>query len=838
MTEKKNSPGKAGNKEKTPSKFRRGIKILILLVFLLLIAASGVAAKVISDYISEAPPFDLSRLETVETTYLYDSTGKEIAPLHDEQHRVGITLDEVPEHVQLAFIAIEDERFYQHFGFDVISSLRAAYANYQAGTIVQGASTISQQLVQGAFLTTERSYKRKIQEIWLAIELEQRCEKDEILEMYLNRIYFGNSAYGVEAAAQTYFGKSVAELNITEGAMLAGAVRSPNFYNPIDNKAAAEGRMKSVLANMLRLEFISEADYNRAVETSPGYAKPRSLDYPYPHFVDYVLHTELVRILRSIPEIGTREEAYRAIYTGGLRVYTTLEPHLQNHVENVLGRADLYPSTIYTDMNMVRQAIASLPHGGDLNQAQLQEFIDEENGIAQPQAAIVTADPETGQIRALGGGREYRKTLDEVLRFSSLRQPGSAIKPIITYGPAFEEGTLAGAGSTLDDSPYIGPQQNWFPENFDYRFRGLIPAREALIYSYNIPAVRAYEELGPQIGADYAERMGISTFIPEEKENLSLTLGGLTLGVSAIDMAQAYSVLANGGVKIELHTIKKVVDRQGNVLYEYEANPERILSPQSAFLVNDILQGFVTGYLGRALQIDRPVAAKTGTTDDWKDVYLAAYTPNLVATFWMGYDEPRMGSIQQGWRYSTAFLHEVFLEAFEDLEIKDFEQPDGLVRLAVCGRSGLRPNDDCQAAGTVISDYFLADKAPTEVCEMHDDRYYNRPPYIITDGRWSSRGGPERGPEDAEEMPSRDERDTDLARRRQPEGPVIMPDVVDLYQALAESTLRREGLQVGFIEYRHHNDIPVNRVIAQRPEPGTELERNREVRLIVSRGPE
>ncbi len=547
--------------------------------------------------------------------------------------------------------------------------------------------------------------------------------------------------------------------------MIAGAVRSPNFFNPIDNQAESESRMRMVLASMHRLEMLNEDEYNQALNRQMSYATPPAGEYPYPHFVDYVVHDELIKILSAIPSIGSRPEAYRAIYTGGLRVYTTLDPEMQSHVESVLAQTELYPTTVIVNMPKVREAIAALPANQDLSRAQLEELVDEEGGVAQPQAAIVLADPTSGQIHALGGGRDYRKKIDEVLRFSTLRQPGSAIKPIITYGPAFEEGTLAGAGSTLDDSPYIGPRGDWFPENFDYKFRGFITAREALYFSYNIPAVRAFEDLGPQVGFDYAERMGLSNLHPEERDNLALTLGGLYRGVSAIDMAQAYSVLANEGVRVNLHTVEKIVDRHGEVLYENSSNPEQILSPQSAFLVNDILQDFVTQYLGRALQIDRPVAAKTGTTDDWRDVYLAAYTPNLVATFWMGYDEPRMGRIQQGWRYSTAFLREVFLEAFEDLEIKDFEQPEGIVRATVCSRSGLQPNNSCQAAGTVTTDYFIAGRAPGGTCDMHQGRFYNRPPYIKTDERWSSRGGPGRGPEDAEEMPS-DPRFVDMAEQR------------------------------------------------------------------------
>ena len=695
-------------------------KRLLILLLIILVIVCGITAAVVANYIIEAPPFDPSRLATVETSYIYDSNGEEIAALHDEQNRIVVSLNNIPENVKQAFIAIEDERFFDHFGFDIIGSLRAAYVNMQAGTIVQGASTITQQLAQNAFLTTETTYRRKIQEIWLAIQLERSYGKEEILELYLNRIYFGNGAYGVEAAAQIYFGKNVSDLNITEAAMLAGTVRSPNNYNPIDNELEAEARMRTVLSSMKRLGYITELQHRQALLQELIYAELPNPEYPYPHFVDYVVHHELLRILSEIPSIGSREDAYRVIYTGGLRIYTTLEPSLQSHVEEVLSRTDLYPTTIYLDMPRVREAVADLPTGRDLTRAQLQELVDEEGGVPQPQAAIVVADPATGKIKALGGGRAYRKKVDEVLRFVNLRQPGSAIKPIITYAPSFEEGVLPGAGSTIDDSPFRGPQ-GWQPKNFDNRFRGMVSAREALYFSYNVPAVRAFQALGPRVGVDYAERMGISTIDPSEIDNLALTLGGFTYGVSAIDMAQAYSVLANDGVRVDLYTVEKIVDRHGAVLYEQRINPRQVLSPQTTFIVNDILQDFVRKYLGRALQIDRPVAAKTGTTENWKDVYLVAYTPNLVASFWMGYDEPKTGGIQQGWRYSTQFLRQVFLEAFQTLEIRDFIRPGGVVRIEVCTVSGLRPTDACRAAGTVLSDYFNEKYVPRMTCDVHTE---------------------------------------------------------------------------------------------------------------------
>jgi len=751
---------KEKKKIKKPRKIIKVMKIILLIFLLAFLTGGALVGKVVVEYVNDAPPFDPSLLTTVETSYLYDMHGNEVVALHDEQNRIAVSLDHIPVHVQNAFIAIEDERFYRHFGFDIIGSFRAAYANYQAGSIVQGASTLTQQLAQNAFLSTETTYKRKVQEIWLAIQLERNFGKEEILEMYLNRVYFGGGAYGVEAAALTYFGKSANELTIAQGAMLAGAVRSPNFYNPINNVIEAERRMQIVLDSMLRLDLISEDEHYRATNDAVAYGEPPQVDYPYPHFVDYVVHHELLRILTAMPSVQSREEAYNMIYTGGLRVYTTLDPKMQQHVESVLANAELYPATYYLNMPLVREAVSRLDANADfededfddLTRAQIQELTDEENGVAQPQGAIVLADPTTGMIKALGGGRDYRKRINEVLRFSTLRQPGSAIKPIITYAPAFEEGILAGAASTLDDAPYIGPRGDWFPENFDHKFRGMITAREALYYSYNIPAIRAFKDLGTQLGADYVRRMGISTLHPSEIDNISLTIGGFTYGVSALDMTQAYSVLANNGVRIDLHTVEKITDRNGVVIYENEVNPQQILSPQATFLVNDILQDFVTKYLGRALQIDRPVAAKTGTTENWKDVYLVAYTPNIVASFWMGYDEPRIGSIQQGWRYSTVFLREVFLSVFEDLEIVEFEQPEGIVSIAVCNKSGLRPNQSCHSHGTVITDYFIEALVPQITCDMHHGPTYRRPPYIITDERWSEKGGPGRGPEDAPDL--------------------------------------------------------------------------------------
>ncbi|HSW36356.1 MAG TPA: PBP1A family penicillin-binding protein [Candidatus Limnocylindrales bacterium] len=713
---KRDKPFKGKKRSRIAGKVFKMLLLTLLLVFLIV---GGVAAARVVNYLNDTPSFDVSRLTKDQTSHVYDYHDEKVFSLHYVQNRILVSLDEIPEHVLQAFIAIEDERFHRHFGFDIIASARAAWANFQAGAIVQGGSTITQQLAQNYFLTKEVSYERKVQEIWMALQFERKYSKEEILEMYLNLIYFGNGAYGVETAARTYFDKGIGELSVAEAAMLAAMVRLPNFYNPFNNEEAALSRMRLVLANMYRLGFISEFVYRSALNEEFVYAVPPDPeDLPFPHFINYLVHEELVRILSAIPEIGSIDEAYRLIYTGGLHIYTTLDPALQSHVEELLRRDALYPNTIYINMTKAREMIASLASGRDLTRAELQSLVDPDGGVPQPQAAIVIADPVTGRIKALGGGRRYLKGIDVFPRFTSLRQTGSAIKPIIVYAPAFEEGVLAGASTPLDDSPFTGPR-GWQPQNFDLKFRGMIPAREALYISYNVPAVRAFQALGTRLGVRYAERMGISTIHPGEVDNLSLSLGAFTRGVSPLDMAQAYSVLANSGVKVDLHVVRKIVNHDGVLIYENQVNPRQVLSPQSAFIVNDILQDFVRKYLGRNLQIDRPVAAKTGTSENWNDVYLVAYTPNLVVSFWMGYDEPRIGSIRQGWRFSTNFVREVLLRVFQTLEIKNFVRPPGVTRMEVCIESGLVPTDVCRAAGTVRFDYFIEKHVPRVSCDVH-----------------------------------------------------------------------------------------------------------------------
>ena len=695
---------------------KNSLKIFtVLIVFVILVGGTG-GVLVAVGYIQEAPAFDSAELKPPQTSFVYDREGELVTSFSGEQYRVSTDLEEMPEYVPESFIAIEDERFYGHFGVDTTGIVRAIWVNMRNRGIVQGASTITQQLVRNAFLSPEQSMKRKIQESYMAIKMEEKYEKEEILELYLNRIYFGNGAYGVEAAAQTYYDKSASELTLPEAAELAGIPSAPNYNNPWSSQERARSGRNQVLNRMESLGFISSAEATVARRKELVYAEP-SVEYDYPYFIDHVLHRELKDILVSLPQYDNAQEAYNAVYTGGLRVHTTMDTELQAHVEDLLNRDELYPETIYIDMDKLREAM-----GNNNNRVPAdypEAYINEEKGVPQPQAAMVMAEPDSGEVMALGGGRNYDHNGNQLLRFRSRRQPGSAIKPITSYVPAFEVKALS-PGSVVADTPYESADERYQPRNWDGRFLGDMTAREALVLSRNIPAVKTLEKIGPSTGAEYAKSMGINTILEEEKGNLSLALGGLTAGVTALDMTQAYGVLANEGAKVPMHTVTRIEDRQGYLIWEKQTSPRRVLSSQTAYMINDTLEESHRRFIGNRLYVDRPVAAKTGTTNDNRDAYLVSYTPNLVTTFWMGYDIQEMGQIHQGHSYSTSFTREALEKAFEKLPEEEFQRPSGLSEVSICSVSGLRPSHHCRDAGTVTTGMFTSDMVPQAVCRIHE----------------------------------------------------------------------------------------------------------------------
>jgi penicillin-binding protein 1A len=734
--------------------------LLFLTVFFVVI--TGILTIVYSCN-GDIPDFSEWEKFTPLASLFYDRHGQEITTLYGEQNRIHVTLEEVPLHVQQAFIATEDERFYRHPGIDPLGIARALCINLGRGqwSNEQGGSTITQQLVKNAFLSQEKTLSRKIKEAYLAIRMEMLFSKSEILEMYLNQIYFAHGAYGIEAASRNYFNKSVGDLTVAEAALLAGIPRSPNNYSPFVNIDSSLQRKKMVLQKMHKNHFLNDEQWEKAKLEKITLSDFPARRHAHPYFIDYVIHHELVKILNDLPQFGSREEAFEAIYSMGLKVYTTMDKNIQTAAEEILNDETLYPSNLRVDMDLMKELLEEKGYG------YYPEGVLLDGGLLQPQAATVVADPASGGIYALVGGREY-SPYNQDLRYLNPRQPGSAIKPLAVYAPALEEGLIL-PGSIVDDSPLIAG--GWAPENFHRGFQGLMTVREALVHSQNVPAARIFSELTPQKGLEYAQRMGLTTVEPGDY-NLAAALGGLTRGVTAFDMAQAYAVPAAGGVRTDLHTVERIEDRNGVVLYETGAteNTEAILQAQTAFLLNDMLSEAVLGGTSAGLRTDRPLAAKTGTANENRDVYLVAYTPNVVVSLWLGHDIPSLGQVTGGSRTTIPFMNALLEEIYGVIPPADFLQPDGISEpVRICRKSGLLAGPHCPE-DDLVWEIFPEDRVPETICDCHilanvcqtsgllpghfcpqaTGVYLLRPPFIITDQRW--KGGPGRQPEDACQM--------------------------------------------------------------------------------------
>jgi penicillin-binding protein 1A len=653
-------------KRKRLNPWRLALLILLLSFFTLAVSACGMVVYSLKDI----PAFDPNQLEGSFSTLLYDKNGQIITEI-GLQNRIPVKLSAIPLEVQNAFLAAEDVRFYEHIGVDPRAIARALYHNLRGGGIQEGGSTITQQLAKNCFLTPEQTLKRKIQEAILALEIERHYRKQEILELYLNHIYFGEGAYGIQAAAKTYFDKDVSELTLSEGALLAGLPKAPSLYSPIRNPEAAINRRNVVLDSMARYGFITAAAA-QAAKAEPLNLKPGKVagkKYPYSYFVDYVTD-ELVE------RYGVNQ-----VFRGGLKVYTTLDPRIQEIAEQALADPKNFPPS-YRDAA----------------------------GQLEPQGAVVVIDPHTGQIRALVGGREYTHQRGLNRATDIHRQPGSAFKPIIAYAPAIEY-LGYGPATVVDDVPVqFGGYQ---PKNYDGQYRGLITLRTALTHSINIPAVKLLNSVGLQKAINFASRFGFE-FSPGN-EGLSLALGGLHKGVTPLQMAQAYAAFANQGVYVTPTAITRVETRNGVVLDEFKPKMVRVMKPTTAYLITDMLRSAVEYGTGtRARLGSRPVAGKTGTTDDSKDIWFCGYTPELVAVVWIGHDIPREMPREYGGRYPALIWHQIMSKALQGTPIQNFARPPGIVVATVDKKSGLLPGP-LTPPNEQVTDLFAAGTVPTKV---------------------------------------------------------------------------------------------------------------------------
>ncbi|MBS6674597.1 penicillin-binding protein 1A [Veillonella sp.] len=569
----------------TPKKTSPKRLFWICALLLILIVAGG-GCGFISATLSNLP--DVSNVRPSASSQIYDVHGNLITTVHSTENRLPVPLKDVPKDLQNAFVATEDSRFYSHHGIDPVGILRAVWVNLVHSGVSEGGSTITQQLARNAFLSQDRTFKRKISEALLALKIEQHYTKDEILEMYMNQIYFGQGAYGVQSAAHVYFGKDASQLTLAQAALIAGLPQSPNYYSPFNDLEASKKRQAVVLGQMVKYGYITQEQADQARQSDLGLVAKQEQTHEKSnasYFINYV--------------IAQVSEKYGddAIYKDGLKIYTTLDMDAQNAAVAAMQNLP----TMYTD----------------------------QNGLHQPQGAIVAMNPHNGYIVAMVGGRG-----DDAFNRASQaeRQPGSAMKPFV-YLAAIQSGKTP--GSIVDDSPV--DFNGWRPQNYERNFEGNITYRYALQHSRNVPAVKIADEVGMSKIIDLAKKMGITT-LTDEDNNLSTALGGLTHGVSPLEMAEAYGVLANGGVKVQPTAIIKIVDRNGQVVEENSIQEKRVVEEKDAAIITDMLESVISGGTGGNAAIGRPAAGKTGTTDDEKDAWFVGYTPDLVAAVWIGDD--------------------------------------------------------------------------------------------------------------------------------------------------------------------------------------------------------
>ena len=569
------------------------------------------------------------------SSQVFDSHGRLITTLHSDQNRLPIDINKVPQNLQNAFIAAEDNRFYEHIGIDPIGIFRAIFANLTNRGIAQGGSTITQQLAKNAFLSQEQTLKRKIQEAMLALEIEHKYSKKEILEMYMNQIYFGQGAYGIQTAAKTYFNKDVNELTLTQCAMLAGLPKSPNYYSPFNNLNEAKKRKNVVLDQMVKYGYVSAAEAEDAKNQDLGLSKSHQSKEAdeYASFIDYV------------SQQVAKKYGDDALYKEGLKIYTTMDVDKQHAAV---------------------RAMRNLPNN-----------YTDENGLTQPQAAIVSIDPKTGHILAMVGGRGQ----DSFNRASmAVRQPGSAFKPFV-YLTALQHDMTP--DTTMDDQPVT--YGSWSPKNAGGSYSGTMALSDALAHSVNTIAVQLADKVGTKNIIANAKKMGITT-LDAKDDNLAMALGGLTKGVTPLEMASAYGTFANKGVHVKPTAIVKILDRDGNVLedastLEKEETKTRVMSEREAYEMTTMLEGVIDHGTGTAAAIGRPAAGKTGTTDDNKDAWFVGYTPDIVTAVWIGDDT---GSHSLGEIYGGTIPAEIWKDymssATSDESGGDFSAPSGMER--------------------------------------------------------------------------------------------------------------------------------------------------------------
>ena len=762
-------------------KKRLGVRIFkgVLMTLLLLVVAGCVGGGIfIKKVINDAPdvtPEDVKPTGYTSVIYASDNKTETERLTSAGSNRVYKTIDEIPKDLQHAFVAIEDERFYEHNGIDPKGIIRAGIIGITTGDFSQGASTLTQQLIKNNifdFMSEDTFFdrlERKIQEQYLALKLEKQMSKSEIMENYLNTINLGQNTLGVQAASQRYFNKDVSQLTLSESAVIAAITQSPSYYNPITHPDHNADRRKQVLKNMLEQGYISQEAHDEAL-ADDVYARIQNVNTnitqnttPQSYFVDAL--TEQILTDLEDPDVGlgySETQAYNTLYKGGLSIYSTQDLEIQGICDQVLNDDSNYPYKVQYGLSYALTVTRADGTQENYSSGHIKQFRNMKYGLTfdseeqahqviesfkasiakegdtydevinlspQPQASVTVIDQATGQIKAMVGGRGTKSSSMSLNRAytGSTRQPGSCFKILSTYAPALDS-----AGETLatiiKDEPYEyadgTPVSNWWGNYY----RGNMTMRKAIEQSANICAVKTLTEITPQLGFTYCQNFGLSTLVESRTTDEGkvftdiqqpLALGGVTDGVYNYEMCAAYAAIANGGVYQEPIMYTKILDHDGNVLLDRTQTQEKhtVLKDSTAFLLTSAMEDVIkkgTGTPARLSNMD--AAAKTGTTSNNVDLWIAGYTPYYTCTIWSGYDD-NTPLADREWDYHLKMWKKIMdqINTTKGLAYTQFEEPDSVVERTVCTSTGKLAVSGCPA----VTEYFDRDTAPTQSCSGH-----------------------------------------------------------------------------------------------------------------------
>lgn len=759
------------------------IIFLSLLAIMVIGACAGLGA--FKGVLDSAPNISEVNIVPVgEATFVYDANGNQLQKLTaPNSNRMPVSLEKIPEDLQHAVVAIEDERFYEHNGIDIRGILRAGVKGIlSGGNFSEGASTITQQLLKNNVFTgwtnesTVQRFKRKFQEQYLALQLEKYKSKEVILENYLNTINLGDGNYGVQAAAQGYFGKDVSDLTLSECTVIAGISQNPTRFNPAINPEENAKRREAVLDHMLDQNYISKEQYDECLADNVYERiqnveqQQEQVDKTYTYFIDEL--TE--QVIHDLQEQRgyTEAQAHNALYSGGLRIYTTQDPAIQQICDEEYANPNNFPAG--SQVSLDYKLTVKHPNGETENYSKemLQTyFINNENAnftllfnskedaqahvdaykasiladgsevigesvhfTPQPQSSITIIDQHTGYVKAIVGGRgEKSSSLTLNRATNTLRQPGSTFKPLATFAAALNEGGMTLATS-FKDEPYKYP--NGQPlYNYDHAYHGTISIRTAIQESYNIPTVKAMEEITPALGVEYLKKFGFTSILDTQVEipagsgeyhsdvNLPTALGGITKGVCNLELTAAYAAIANNGTYIKPVFYTKILDADGNVIIDNTPEETKVIKPSTAYLLTSAMEDVVKKGTGKRLRLSNmPVAGKTGTTDSYKDLWFVGFTPYYTCAVWAGYDDNTVLPSGTARTYQQTLWKNIMQRIHSDLPSTEFKMPSTVEKASICTKTGLLATRSCNS----VTEYFDTEGLPKKYCSGHFFNFFNK----------------------------------------------------------------------------------------------------------------